>query len=95
MNLKPLSYAHIMAIADAWRDMGGTLEVEIGALEPLLWRDGQYRIHDVVNMMTERGFKVSMTTNRQILDIFAKRDSATTSGLIPACTFTSAICAVI
>jgi molybdenum cofactor biosynthesis enzyme MoaA len=72
MNLKPLSYAHIMAIADAWRDMGGTLEVEIGALEPLLWRDGQYRIYDVVSMLTERGFKVSMTTNGQLLDIFAK-----------------------
>lgn len=71
MSLKPLSYAHIMAIADAWRDMGGTSEVEIGALEPLLWRDEQYRIHDVVNALTERGFKVSMTTNGQMLDIFA------------------------
>ena len=73
MSLKPLSYAHIMAIADAWRDMGGALEVEIGALEPLLWRDGQYRIHDVISMLTERGFKVSITTNGQLLDIFAKR----------------------
>lgn len=72
MNLKPLSYAHIMAIADAWRDMGGIMEVEIGALEPLLWRDGQYRIHDVVMALTSRGFKVSMTTNGQLLDIFAE-----------------------
>ena len=72
MSLKPLSYAHIMAIADAWRDMGGTSEVEIGALEPLLWRDRQYRIHDVASMLTERGFKVSMTTNGQLLDIFAE-----------------------
>lgn len=72
MSLKPLSYIHIMAIADAWRDMGGTPEMEIGALEPLLWRDGQYRIHDVVSMLTERGFKVSMTTNGQLLDVFAE-----------------------
>lgn len=72
MSLKPLSYAHIMAIADAWRDMDGTPEVEIGALEPLLWRDEQYRIHDVVGALTERGFKVSMTTNGQLLDIFAE-----------------------
>lgn len=71
MRPKPLSYAHIMAIVDAWRDMGGTSEVEIGALEPLLWRDWQYRIHDVVSALTERGFKVSMTTNGQLLDIFA------------------------
>jgi cyclic pyranopterin phosphate synthase len=72
MGLKPLSYAHIMSIADAWRDMGGALEVEIGALEPLLWRDEQYRIDDVVYALAQRGFKVSMTTNGQLLDVFAK-----------------------
>lgn len=71
--IKSLSYVHIMAIADAWRDMGGKLEVEIGALEPLLWRDGQYRIHDVVNALTNRSFKVSMTTNGQLLDVFADK----------------------
>jgi len=37
VSLKSLSFAHIMAIADAWHDMGGASEVEIGALEPLLW----------------------------------------------------------
>ena len=67
MSLKPLSYAHIMAVADAWRDMGGTSEVEIGALEPLLWRDGQYRIHDVVSALTEPGFKISIHTQKQNL----------------------------
>lgn len=72
MSLNPLSFAHIMSIADAWRDMGGAPEVEIGALEPLLWRDGQYRIHDVVKALTERGLKVSMTTNGQLLDIFVE-----------------------
>ena len=82
MNLKPLSYAHIMALADAWRDMGGNPEVEIGALEPLLWRDGQYRIHDMVSMLTERGLKVSMTTNGQLLDIFAENLSRAGLSLI-------------
>lgn len=82
MSLKSLSYAHIMAIADAWRDMGGALEVEIGALEPLLWRDEQYRIHDVVGALTERGFKVSMTTNGQLLDIFAENLSRAGLSLI-------------
>ena len=82
MSLKPLSYAHIMAVADAWRDMGGTSEVEIGALEPLLWRDGQYRIHDVVSALTERYFKVSMTTNGQLLDIFAENLSRAGLSLI-------------
>ena len=82
MSLKPLSYVHVMAIADAWRDMGGVPEVEIGALEPLLWRDGQYRIHDVVSALTERDFKVSMTTNGQLLDIFAENLSRAGLSLI-------------
>lgn len=82
MRLKPLSYAHIIAIADLWRDMGGALKVEIGALEPLLWRDGQYRIHDVVRALTERDFKVSMTTNGQLLDIFAENLSRAGLSLI-------------
>lgn len=69
-----------MSITDAWRDIEGTSEVEIGALEPLLWRDGQYRIHDVVSALTERGFKVSMTTNGQLLDIFA--ESLNRAGLV-------------
>ena len=82
MSIKPLSYAHIMAIADVWHEMGGTSEVEIGALEPLLWRDEQYRIHDVVGALTERGFKVSMTTNGQLLDIFAENLSRAGLSLI-------------
>ncbi len=72
MILQPLSYAHILAIADVWRDIGGNTKVEIGALEPLLWRDGQYRITDVVRALAERDLVVSMTTNGQLLDIFAK-----------------------
>jgi len=72
MSLKPLSFAHIMAIADVWQEMGGASKIEIGALEPLLWRDGQHRIHDVVSALVNRGFKVSMTTNGQLLDVFAE-----------------------
>src|SRR3989344_5367888 len=82
MSLKQLSHAHIMAIVDAWRDMDGAPEVEIGSLEPLLWRDEQYRIHDIVSALTERGFKVSMTTNGQLLDIFAKNLSRAGLSLI-------------
>lgn len=82
MNVKPLSFAHIMAIADVWKEMGGVLEVEIGALEPLLWRDEKYRIHDVVGALTERGFMVSMTTNGQLLDIFAEHLSRASLSLI-------------
>ncbi|KKW23198.1 MAG: Molybdenum cofactor biosynthesis protein [Parcubacteria group bacterium GW2011_GWA2_51_12] len=71
MSLKPLSFADIMAVVDTWSCMGGSPEVEIGALEPLLWKDGKLRINDVVIALTERGCKVSMTTNGQLLDTFA------------------------
>jgi molybdenum cofactor biosynthesis enzyme MoaA len=71
MTLKPLSFAHAVAIADLWKEAGGSEEVEIGALEPLLWRDGPYRIHDLVDMLTKKGFVVSMTTNGQLLDTYA------------------------
>ncbi len=73
LNANPLSYAHILAVANVWRDIGGSREIAIGSLEPLLWRDGQYRIYDVVNTLTESGFKVSMTTNGQLLDTFAEK----------------------
>ena len=71
MNLKPISYSNIIAIANTWHDMGGALKIELGALEPLLWRDEQYRINDVVSALTKLNFKVSMTTNGQLLDKFA------------------------
>ncbi len=71
MTLKPLSFAHAIAIADLWKEAGGLPEVEIGALEPLLWRDGQYRIHDLVEALSRRDFAVSMTTNGQLLDAYA------------------------
>ncbi len=82
MSLQPLPYTQIVSIADAWRDMGGAPEVEIGALEPLLWRDGQYRIHDVVKTLVGRGFKVSMTTNGQLLEAFAENLSQAGLSLI-------------
>lgn len=82
MRIKSLSYAHIIAIADLWRDIGGIPNVEIGALEPLLWLDGQYRIHDIVSTLTERGFRVSLTTNGQLLDIFVKNLSRAGLSLI-------------
>jgi cyclic pyranopterin phosphate synthase len=62
-----------MAIANAWRAMGGVSAVEVGALEPLLWQDGHLQIDDIVKALTEDGFTVSLTTNGQLLDTFAER----------------------
>lgn len=73
MKLKSLSYAHILAVTDVWQEIGGVPKVEIGALEPLLWQDKQYRIHDVVKSLKERSFDVSITTNGQLLNIFAEK----------------------
>ena len=73
MNLKSLSYAHILAIADVWCEIGGVSNIEIGALEPLLWQDKQYRIHDVVKALKEHNINVSITTNGQLLNIFADK----------------------
>ena len=71
MSIQMLPYSHIIAIAETWRAMGGVPSVEIGALEPLLWRDGHYRIHDAVQALHERGFTISLTTNGQLLENYA------------------------
>lgn len=73
MAFKPLSYAHIMCATDLWLEAGGRPEVEIGALEPLLWREGTKRIHDVISALVNRGCRVSMTTNGQLLESFADK----------------------
>ncbi|MBI4092812.1 MAG: radical SAM protein [Candidatus Kerfeldbacteria bacterium] len=72
MSLSPLSFANIISIAETWHAIGGALDVEIGALEPLLWRDGERRIHDVVAALTQRGYTVSLTTNGHLLERFAE-----------------------
>ncbi len=71
--MNPLSFENIMKVADNWLSIGGNPNVEIGALEPLLWRDGNYYIDDVVKALVERGFKTSMTTNGQLLQSYAKK----------------------
>ena len=71
MTAKALSLENVLRIADAWSAAGGLKKIEIGALEPLLWRDGRYKIHDMVSALTNRGFLVSLTTNGQLLELFA------------------------
>lgn len=73
MALKPLSYEHILRTVDLWLEAGGRPEAEIGALEPLLWREGDKRINDVILGLVNRGLRVSMTTNGQLLESFVDR----------------------
>jgi cyclic pyranopterin phosphate synthase len=71
MALEPMSYAHIMRVVGLWLEAGGRPEVEIGALEPLLWKEKSLRIYDVVAGLVDRNCVVNLTTNGQLLDRFA------------------------
>ena len=54
-------------LAGLWVDAGGRQRVDIGALEPLLWRDGRYRIADLVATLRASGVEVRLTTNGSLL----------------------------
>ena len=71
MSLRPLSFDHAIKIASLWKAAGGNTHLDIGALEPLLWREGQRRINDLVAALNDTGFAVSMTTNGLLLERFA------------------------
>ena len=71
-ELRCMSLQHALAVGRAWLEAGGNPELDIAALEPLLWRDGTYRIGDLVWAMTDAGFSVAMTTNGQLLAQHAK-----------------------
>lgn len=59
-------------MAHRWRAIGGQTRIDIGALEPLLWREGAARIPDLVRELSRNGHKVRMTTNGSRLDRFAQ-----------------------
>ncbi len=61
----------ILIVADTWKDLGGSLKIELGALEPLLWKDENSNIVDLVSILSERGFQVNLTSNGQLLYKFA------------------------
>ena len=46
-------------------------KIELGALEPLLWKDENSNIVDLVSILSERGFQVNLTSNGQLLYKFA------------------------
>ncbi len=62
-----LSFSKIIKIASWWKSAGGSSKVEVAALEPLLWKDGNYKIHDIISMLKDMGFIVTMTTNGSTL----------------------------
>lgn len=67
----PIAYESALAVARTWRDANGRPESEIGALEPLLWRDGALGPADLVAGLVGLGLNVTMTTNGSVLADFA------------------------
>jgi cyclic pyranopterin phosphate synthase len=63
----------VLRIASLWKEIGGASKLEIGALEPLLWKDKNYDISDMVFNLTQMGFQVNITTNAQLLSKFNQK----------------------
>lgn len=57
----------MVSAAQWWKDNKGLMEVEVAALEPMLWREDGLRISHVVAALKEMGFRVSMTSNGSLL----------------------------
>ncbi|WP_332731857.1 radical SAM protein [Pseudomonas sp. ESBL2] len=62
-----LSLARIISVAQWWKENAGLMQVEVAALEPLLWREGNVRVGHVVAKLKAMGFRVSMTSNGSLL----------------------------
>ena len=72
MNHQYLSFEKINNLACWWLENSKSRNVEIAALEPLIWKSGDYNIIDVVRIFKEKGFSVSMTSNGAYLKKYAQ-----------------------
>lgn len=72
MNHQYLSFEKINNLSDWWLENSKSRNVEIAALEPLIWKSGDNNIIDVVRIFKEKGFSVSMTSNGAYLKKYAK-----------------------
>lgn len=64
-----VTYEQACRIIDQLYERGNRLLMFEGG-EPMLWREGDYRVHDLVNYARKRFFSVGMTTNgTQPLDV--------------------------
>jgi len=66
-----MTVENAVAAARAWRGAGLADEIEIGALEPLLWRQGELTPPDLVRALKRETRVVTMTTNASRLAEFA------------------------
>lgn len=69
MQNDEVTYEQACRIIDQLYERGNRLLMFEGG-EPMLWREGDYRVHDLVNYARKRFFSVGMTTNgTQPLDV--------------------------
>ena len=66
-----MSYEEAIAIVKLWIQIGGRKEIELGALEPTLWTDGNKKIDSLVLAFSQMGCEVNMTTNGSTLKKFS------------------------
>lgn len=72
MSYKYLTFEKIVKLSDWWLGVSQAHVVEIAALEPLIWKDGNKNIIDVVKLLKDKGFTVTMTSNAAYLHKYAK-----------------------
>lgn len=75
MNNKELSlnFNAIKNLAHWWKNNNYCNKVEIAALEPFLYKNNVYDIVDVINLLQNFRFKLSITTNGILLKNFVDR----------------------
>lgn len=66
-----MKFDDAVAVSSLWQAAGGKPRIELAALEPLLWHEGDRRIPDLVFGVAQTGASVSMTTNGSHLDRWA------------------------
>jgi len=77
MRLKCISLENILYIIDSWLAAGGEPIIELGALEPLLWKDKDYDISDLIKIIKTINHRqkiiVNLTTNGYLLSKYAQK----------------------
>lgn len=71
MSHQYLSFEKINNLACWWLENSKSRNIEIAALEPLIWKSSDHNIIDVVRVFKEKGFYVSMTSNGAYLKKYA------------------------
>lgn len=67
-----ISYGFLKNLAAAWLEAGGKARVDFAALEPTLWNDAGYNIINAIEIFTQLGYELNLTTNGSTLEKYAR-----------------------